>query len=193
MKIKICTKNWPALEAALLEVNGRATAHTLDRSTLLEWVASAEARLAELGIPKLARRGATARRTSGGGVPHSYRYPRLRTTATIERGATDWYLVALHTAETFEKRGGDLIIKLTENQSRRTIAHLAATGVSLSLPKQEFTQEEQTVLLEAARVGLSDADNFDSLADHLDLADEYLIALREKLQLLLAQPAGGAQ
>ena len=83
MRIKISNTNEAALNEAIHAANGRATAHTLNRSTLLQWVASAEQRLAELGIPKCARRGAVARRRSGGSVPSAYKYPRIRTTATI--------------------------------------------------------------------------------------------------------------
>ena len=135
MKIKISNTNEAALDEAINAANGRATAHTLNRSTLLQWVAAAEARLAELGIPKCARRGAVARRMSGGSVPSAYKYPRTRTTATVERGASAWYLTEIAASETFDKRGGDLILTLHAAQTERHIAFLSAGGVILTQPK----------------------------------------------------------
>ena len=52
----------------------------------------------------------------------------------------------------------------------------------------EFTKEEQIILLEAARIAFADADIFDGIADHLDLSDETMIELREKLQKYLDNP-----
>lgn len=49
----------------------------------------------------------------------------------------------------------------------------------------KFTPEEQTILLEAARAAFADANVFDDLANHLDLSDEYMVELREKLQTVL--------
>lgn len=48
-----------------------------------------------------------------------------------------------------------------------------------------FTNEEVTILLEAARKGLADADNFDELTEHLDLSDEVMVAIREKITMAL--------
>jgi len=48
--------------------------------------------------------------------------------------------------------------------------------------KHPFDDEELLTLLESARVGMSDADNFDDLAKAHDLSDEYMVALREKLE-----------
>ena len=135
MRIKISNKNEAALNEAINAANGRATAHTLNRSTLLQWVASAEQRLAELGIPKCARRGAVARRMSGGSVPSAYKYPRTRTTATVERGGSAWYLTEIAASETFDKRAGELCITLNAALTERHIAFLRAGGVTLTQPE----------------------------------------------------------
>lgn len=45
----------------------------------------------------------------------------------------------------------------------------------------DFTTEEQLIILEAARIALSDADIFDSLADQMDVADDVLKEIQEKL------------
>lgn len=46
----------------------------------------------------------------------------------------------------------------------------------------KFNKEENLIIMEAARVALSDAENFDNIADKLDLGDEILVNLRKKLQ-----------
>jgi hypothetical protein len=45
----------------------------------------------------------------------------------------------------------------------------------------KFTSEEQVEILEIARVALADAGIADAIGDALDLSDEYLIQLREKI------------
>ena len=46
---------------------------------------------------------------------------------------------------------------------------------------EKFTEEELLILLEAARIGFSDADAFDEIADKLDIAGGVLLDLRDKL------------
>jgi len=45
-----------------------------------------------------------------------------------------------------------------------------------------FSDEEQLILLEAARVALADGDTFDMIADNMDFGDEELSELRERFQ-----------
>lgn len=47
--------------------------------------------------------------------------------------------------------------------------------------KHPFTDEEMVVLLEASRVALADEDVYWAIAEELDLSDEYLQSLGEKL------------
>lgn len=44
-----------------------------------------------------------------------------------------------------------------------------------------FNEEETLVILEVARQSLCDADVYEGIAEQLDLSDEYLFALRDKL------------
>ena len=71
----------------------------------------------------------------GGSVPSAYKYQRTRTTATVERGASDRYLTDIYASETFDRRGGDLILTLHAAQTERHIAFLSAGGVILTQPK----------------------------------------------------------
>lgn len=45
-----------------------------------------------------------------------------------------------------------------------------------------FTEAEIIAFLEMARVAMSDADQFDCIAGELDLSDEEMCDLRERLQ-----------
>ena len=45
-----------------------------------------------------------------------------------------------------------------------------------------FTPEEQSEILELARMGLQDADSYTIFADAMDLSDEYLKSLQERIE-----------
>jgi hypothetical protein len=47
---------------------------------------------------------------------------------------------------------------------------------------KNFTEEEQVVILEMARIAMGDGFIFDEVAAALDLSDEYLIQLRDKVE-----------
>lgn len=53
------------------------------------------------------------------------------------------------------------------------------------MTKDPFTQDERLALYEIARRALADADLFDDMADHLDLADAEMQHLLLKLQTWL--------
>jgi len=44
-----------------------------------------------------------------------------------------------------------------------------------------LTNEERVIVLELARIALSDAETYDLVADELDLSDETLKGLQEKI------------
>jgi hypothetical protein len=60
-----------------------------------------------------------------------------------------------------------------------------AAPVVVVPPNQVFSETEMFELLEIARLALRDADFFDMLAEGCDLSDDYLIALRDKLQAVM--------
>ena len=45
-----------------------------------------------------------------------------------------------------------------------------------------FTAEEQSEILELARMGLQDVDSYTIFADAMDLSDEYLKSLQERIE-----------
>ena len=46
---------------------------------------------------------------------------------------------------------------------------------------KNFTHEENVIILELAYTALADADTYDAVADKLDLSDNYLKKLQEKI------------
>lgn len=48
-----------------------------------------------------------------------------------------------------------------------------------------FTDSERTTLLEAARIALADADVFDYLASEMDIADDELKSLQQRLEVYM--------
>jgi len=124
--IKITTANAAALTAALLAVNGKATAHTMTRASELEGAAAqAELKLSKLGLPVSARKGATVVRISGQKLPAAYKYKIRITQATLVRVATGWTLTELASVETWN--GGGSMLTLTAAQDERIVAGVRAS------------------------------------------------------------------
>jgi len=54
-----------------------------------------------------------------------------------------------------------------------------------SHPRSNFmnlTEYDQTIIFEAARIALSDANIFDMLCDEMDISDEHLQEIRSRLE-----------
>ena len=123
MKIKINDKNTAALEAALKNANGRATAHTFKfASDLIECARKAEAQLQSLGLAKGSRSGAIASANSGGRIANAYKYSRITSTVQMVRGSSAWFLIALSTSETYRRTAGDTYVSLTSSQDAEVTA-----------------------------------------------------------------------
>ena len=131
MKIKIHEKNRAAIQAALSEVNGRATAHTATARDVLHLSEFAEAKLAS--VAKKRRVGATAKLVSGGAVANAYKYQRTVTQVSIERGARDWYITAATTRTAWPNESGRAAVQLNYLQTLDTLAEFAGRGVGLTL------------------------------------------------------------
>jgi hypothetical protein len=50
------------------------------------------------------------------------------------------------------------------------------------MAQNPFSEEEQSILFEAAMVALSDAETFDNIAVDMDLSDEEMVRVRDRLQ-----------
>jgi hypothetical protein len=96
VKINVAKASSTALEAALVAVNGRASANTTTTANEVRSIAEeAENALAGLGLPKCHRRGASAVHVSGKGLARAYQYRGIATEVRLHRGARDWYLVGV--------------------------------------------------------------------------------------------------
>ena len=134
MKIKIIAaainpsptidRNTVALAAALAKANGRASAHTADLRDLADAARDAEAQLASLGLPVTRRVGARAQYLSGGKVASAYKYPRLVTHATLERGTNGWFLVGCVTVSAWPADAGSVTVSIPSPADEYLVAKL---------------------------------------------------------------------
>lgn len=126
--IAITTANKAVIEAALVAVNGRATAHTYTSfEEVAEIAEAAEAAIAALNLPKADRVGAVWFETSGAAVAKAYRQPRIATALKIIRKASGWHLASVSDAQIWEKGGGKGRLYLTEAQAADAKARFAAS------------------------------------------------------------------
>ena len=127
MKIKIDIKNSAAIDAALENINGRATAHTFRvASEIIECARLAEAQLQSICLKKGSRSGAIATSISGGSIPNAYKYTRITTIVILRRGSSAWFLVSLSTASSFRRTAGDTYVSLTSSQDADVTATFRA-------------------------------------------------------------------
>jgi hypothetical protein len=113
--IKITPENIQALDVALRQVNGNATAHTVTVSDILLFSVWADNQVKDLVGNKKDMPGAMARFRSGSAFPNAYKYSRKVTQITIYRKAKDWWLT---NAVLVDARGdaGAMRVVLTEAQ-----------------------------------------------------------------------------
>jgi len=119
VKIKIAESNRRKINILLGEMNGKSFSHTANDKHIFELAELMEMQLNKLNIAKKDRSGATASGMSGGNVPSAYKYSRIVNTYQIERGASDWFLIAAHKTETWGNASND---RLSLTPAQRDIA-----------------------------------------------------------------------
>ena len=119
MKIKITEANRRAINVMLGEINGKSLSHTAHDKHIFELAELMEMRLEKFSIAKKDRAGAKASGMSGGNVPTAYKYSRIVNTYQIERGASDWFLIAATKTETWGNADKD---QLSLTPAQRDIA-----------------------------------------------------------------------
>ena len=120
MKVKIVEANRRAINILLGEINGKSLSHTAHDKHIFELAELMEMKLEKFSIAKKDRSGARASGMSGGGnVPTAYKYSRIVNTYTIERGSSDWFLVAANKTETWGNADKD---RLSLTPAQRDIA-----------------------------------------------------------------------
>lgn len=133
MKIKISQDNSAAIDAVLAQVNGRASQHTASSLDIIDAARRAEANLAQLGLPKAERSGASFFFRSGDKVAHAYAFARAVNHATLQRGASAWYLVSVIKTEVQPSAKPSLIATLTAAQDAEVIRRVRE-GYSIAAP-----------------------------------------------------------
>jgi len=113
--IRITPENIQALDVALRQVNGNATAHTVTVSDILLFSVWADNQVEDLVGNKKDMPGAMARFRSGSALPNAYKYSRKVTRITIYRKAKDWWLTNV-VADDARNDAGAMRVVLTEAQ-----------------------------------------------------------------------------
>ena len=113
--IKITNENIQALDVALRQVNGNATAHIVTVSDILLFSMWADNKLLDLLGNKKDMPCAMARFRSGSALPNAYKYSRKVTRITIYRKAKDWWLTNV-VADDARNDAGAMRVVLTEAQ-----------------------------------------------------------------------------
>ena len=119
MKVKITEANRQKINILLGEINGKSLAHTAHDTHVFELAELMEIKLEKFSIAKKDRSGAKASSMSGGTIPNAYKYSRIVTIFDIERGASDWFLVAANKTETWGNADKD---RLSLTPEQRDIA-----------------------------------------------------------------------
>ena len=119
MKIKITEANRVAINALLDKINGKSYSHTAFHKHIFDLAESSELQLNKFDIAKKDRSGAIASGMSGGNVPSAYKYSRIVNTYTIERGASDWFLIAANKIDNWGNASKD---NLSLTPAQRDIA-----------------------------------------------------------------------
>ena len=123
--IKICEANKLAIEAALHDVNGKATAHTYNSYHGVEVEAMyADKAIMSLVGSKKVMVGAILLTTSGDSVASAYEYQREGTALTLVYKTSGWHLTAIVCVALY-KNGGRRGIVLTKAQSDKAKADYA--------------------------------------------------------------------
>ena len=119
MKVKIVEANRQKINVLLGEINGKSLAHTANDRNIFELAELMEMKLEKFSVAKKDRSGALAFGMSGGDVPTAYKYSRIVNTYQIERGSSDWFLVAANKTETWGNADKD---RLSLTPAQRDIA-----------------------------------------------------------------------
>ena len=112
--IKINTKNAEKINAAIGEIEGRATARTLDADDLVTIAERSTAQVeARTFLPKTRQVGAVVTYRMGINLPSSYKYAPEYTEVILERRKSGWFLVSARRARGAAKQAEAFSISLT--------------------------------------------------------------------------------
>ena len=114
-----------AIDAALAEVNGKATAHTYTHAHQVAAIAEeAEAELEALSIPKKDRAGARYTAQSGSRLANAYKHGAITTGVTLTRNSTGWRVEKISQVTLYPGQSPQPILILTAPQDAIAISNL---------------------------------------------------------------------
>ena len=122
--MKINVKNFDAIEKALQEANGKATARLADLQDVQDYVIIIEKSLTEKGIPKNLWQGLKFQiMPQSENLPNAYfkRGTPQATQFTLERGSTGWFMTSACRNEFYHSRKILMITNFTKEQERAII------------------------------------------------------------------------
>lgn len=114
MKLNI---NYKASWDAIKRMQGRAKVHSFH---FIEWDSMgnvAEKALNAINLPLSMRQGAIVHIRSGGKIPLAYKWKRVVSSVTLQRGKDSWFLIACHKSETGCRKAGGTFTMLKKTQA----------------------------------------------------------------------------
>lgn len=126
MKIRINKANVDKMQAAIDAVEGRATARKIDARTIDAIATIAEERIEALLLTKKMSVGAVVNYQQGIKLPVSrFRHTADATSITIVRGASGWFLTAVHRGYCYHGQGEGFDVTLSAEQAAFAKARFA--------------------------------------------------------------------
>jgi hypothetical protein len=115
--IKIIRENTDLIEAALADVNGRASAHAFTYFLEIEYIRDKlTEQLDRLHLPQALRAGAFMISMSGNDVPNKYKGTRVGTCVKVEHRSKDVYLTEISRVTLWQQGGKDQLFLLPKQE-----------------------------------------------------------------------------
>jgi len=124
LKIRVADETTDKVDVILSKLQGRRQKNLLSSLDLIDCTETAEARLAEIGLPKAFRAGAEIVYGGGPGAwANSYGYAIETTVARMLRTTTGWFLVEVWSDDLYPKANRPDRIYLTPDQDNIAVAN----------------------------------------------------------------------
>ena len=124
--IKITETNAEAINAAIAEVEGRASSRTCNFDDCQRAVWLAEKHPALHLLPKKDHVGTRASYQQGVSLPNSYKYRAEATALRIERRSTGWFLIGVHRGDCSNNQPEKVFVSLSKAQADEATRRFAA-------------------------------------------------------------------
>jgi hypothetical protein len=155
-----------AVTAALLAVNGKATAHTYTHAHQLAKIAEeAEAELEALSIPKKHRAGARYTAQSGSRLANAYKHGAITTCVTLLRNSAGWRVEKISQATLYPGQSPQPILVLTAPQDAIAVANFRrcyAVSSTFADDRAAYAADRAAYAADLARITKPDLQRIDT-------------------------------